>query len=74
MAMWWYDAFYTLLPYFYILIDMQVFSFVILLILHTTGSCPESTDQTPAVVALGAVLVIVVLLLAPSHYWLVVHQ
>ena len=52
----------------------MVFSFVILFIPHTTGSCPESTDQTPAVVALSAVLVIVVLLLAPSHYWLVVHQ
>ena len=40
---------------------MQAFSFI-LFISHTTRSCPESTDQTPAVVALGAVLVIVVLL------------
>ena len=35
---------------------------------HTTGSCSESTDQTPddlpAVIALGAVLFAVVLLLA----------
>ena len=43
--------------------------FVIYIEPHTTGSCPESTDQTsadllPAVVALIAVLVIVVLLLA----------
>ena len=34
MAMsWWYDTFYTLLPYFYMLLvrylDRQVFSFVI---------------------------------------------
>ena len=31
---------------------------------HTTGSCPESTDQTPAVIALSAVVVIVTVLLA----------
>ena len=31
---------------------------------HTTGSCPECTEQTPAVVALSGVLVIVVFLLA----------
>ena len=33
---------------------------------HTphAGSCPECTDQTPVVVALGAVLVIVTVLLA----------
>ena len=45
------------------------FLFVIFIEPHTTGSCPESTDQTPAdqnpaVVALSAVLAIVVLLLA----------
>ena len=28
------------------------------------GSCPESTDQTPAVVAVSAVLVIITVLLA----------
>ena len=40
--------------------------FVIYIKPHTTGSCtcPESTDQTPAVVALSAVLVAVILLLA----------
>ena len=38
--------------------------FVIYIKPHTTGSCPESTDQTPAMVALGAVLAIVLLLLA----------
>ena len=31
---------------------------------HTTGSCPECTDQNPAVAALSVVLAIVVLLLA----------
>ena len=44
--------------------ERQVFSFVILFIPHTTGPCPESTDHTPAVVALSAVPDIVVLLLA----------
>ena len=58
--MWWYDAFYTLLLYFYMLL---MFSFVIYIEPHTTGSCPESTDQTPAVIVVSAVLVIVVILL-----------
>ena len=31
---------------------------------HTTGSCPESTDLLPVVIALSAVLVVVILLLA----------
>ena len=31
---------------------------------HTSGSCPESTEQNPAVVALSVVLAIVVVLLA----------
>ena len=31
---------------------------------HTTGSCLESTDLLPAVIALSAVLVVVILLLA----------
>ena len=43
--------------------------FVIYIEPHTTGFCPERTDQTsadllPAVVALSAVLVVVILLLA----------
>ena len=42
----------------------MAFMFVIYIEPHTTGSCPEGTDQTPAVVALSAVLVVVVLLLA----------
>ena len=37
--------------------------FVIWIDPHTTGSCQECTDQTPAVVALGAVLVIITVLL-----------
>ena len=31
-------------------------------------SCPESTDQTPAVIALSAALVIVILLLAVTSF------
>ena len=44
----------------------DVVMFVIYIAPHTPGSCtcPESTDQTPAVVALSAVLVAVILLLA----------
>ena len=57
MAMWWYDAFYTLLLYFYMLL---MFSFVIYIEPHTTGSCPESTDRTPAVIAVSAVLFVVI--------------
>ena len=45
--------------------------FVIYIEPHTTGSCPESIDQTPsdllpAVVALSAVLVVVILLAVTS--------
>ena len=43
--------------------DRQAFSFVILFISHTTGSCSESTDQPPAVVALSAVLLLAVAIL-----------
>ena len=42
--------------------------FVIYFEPHTTGSCPESTDQTPAVIALSAVLVAVILLLAVTSF------
>ena len=42
--------------------------FVIYFEPHTTGSCPESTDQTPAVTALSAVLVAVILLLAVTSF------
>ena len=46
----------------------NAFMFVIYFELHTTGSCPESTDQPPAVTALSAVLVAVVLLLAVTSF------
>ena len=54
---------YFLVPYFpYCKSD--AFMFVIYIEPHTTGSCPESTNQTSAVTALIAVLVVVILLLA----------
>ena len=52
-----------LVPYFPYC-KSNAFMFVIYIEPHTTGSCPECTDQTSAVVALGAVLVVVVVLFA----------
>ena len=62
MAMWWYDTFYTLLPYFYILIDRRFHLSFILYLTCTTGSCPECTDQPPTVTAPGGVLPAVAIL------------
>ena len=59
MAMWWYDTFYILLSYVYILID-RCLSFNLY---PTPQGCVQSTDLLPAVVALSVVLTIVVLLL-----------
>ena len=59
----WCTVSYFLVPYFPYC-KSNALMFVIYIKPHTTGSCPESTDLLPAVVALGVVLAIVVLLLA----------
>ena len=39
--------------------------------LHMSGSCPESTDQTPSVIALSAALVGVILILAVAIFTII---
>ena len=59
----WCIVSYFLVPYFPYC-KSNAFMFVIYFDPHTTGSCPESTDLLPVVIALSAVLVVVILLLA----------